>query len=144
MITETTEDCQSFVNWCKHTSDDVVEDVMQIICEGESKYGVTIYFTHQIDVINHVYVGEVEVEGKTWAFVVESGNRVGSAVYEWCHPDDAEGYNPTPPTIYTFVPRENLERTRPEMHKVYLAWTKMEWFREKERNYNMINTSLRA
>lgn len=132
-----TLDCQSFLDWCEGASDDTVEHLLETICEGESKYGVRITSTHRIDVINHVYSGEADVDGETFSFVVESGNMVGCAVYEWCHPDDAEGYSPPPPTIYIFVPRDpSLERDRPQMYEAYLAWRELDWFKEKEQGYN--------
>ena len=137
------DDVQSFQDWCDSASDEIVENLLQMICEGESMelddlpIKVDIFHTHQLDAVNHVHSGEAAVSGETWAFVVESGNRSGCVVEEWCHPDDAEGYNPPPPTIYTFVPDDDfLEQTRPVMYKVYLAWRELDWFKEKERNYN--------
>ena len=99
--------------------------------------GVRIADVHQINSANHVYSGTIEHDGKSFGFIVEMGDQRGCFVIEWGNADDVGRYEPPPPVVMTFVPRDPLlKEKRPELFAVYEAWTRTEWFKEKERSYN--------
>lgn len=131
----------NFMAFCAKYGDDAGVDVMEKIAdamwERQPRHGVTFRDIHQHNACNHTASGDIEYQGETFGFVIESGDRSGTVILEWGPSEDVGTYQPEPPTIYTFVPQEdNLKETRPGLWAVYLAWTKQPWFQEKERGYN--------
>lgn len=100
--------------------------------------GVWISDVHTINACNHVYSGNVLIDGTDYGFIIESGDRVGTEIREWGLADDVGTYDPgPPPEPLRLVPRDdNLWCDRPAMFAVYAAWRKEKWFEDLERNYN--------
>ena len=104
---------------------------------GGKGEGVTFWDINQHNACNHTMSGTIEVQGKTFGFIIESGDRNGTVIKGWGDPDDVGTFEPIKPTMYTFVPRDSdLKEKRPEMYGVYLLWRKEPWFKEKERALN--------
>lgn len=103
-------------------------------CKGE---GITMS-AYQHNACNHTLSGEIDVDGKRYSFVIDSGDRNGTVVREWCAPEDSQGFQePEPPEPYTFVPADPLLlKNRPAMFRVYAQWRKASWFKDMERGYN--------
>jgi hypothetical protein len=131
---------KEFAAFCKRFGDEAGESVLERICEAHwsgSGPGVRLTDIHQHNACNHTLSGTVEHRGEAFGFVIESGDRNGTVILQWGDPEDIEAFKPEKPTLYTFVPQDDfLKERRPEMYRVYLAWTKEDWFNEKARNYN--------
>ena len=106
---------------------------------GQERNGVTFFDIYQHNACNHTYSGNIVIDGETYGFIIESGDRNGTVVRGWGDPEDV-GYfeHPEPPEPYTFLPRNSfdLQVNRPALWGVYLLWRKESWFTEKERGYN--------
>lgn len=120
------------------TAISVLEKISDVCCSQEQNSdGVKIHSTFQHNACNHTYSGTIEHDGKTFAFIIESGDWNGTVIRAWGSPEDVGLYAPPKPVLKTFVPKDPiLKMTRPGLWKVYFEWTKQEWFREKVRSYN--------
>lgn len=95
--------------------------------------GVTFLDIHEHNACNHTLSGTIDVDGRLYGFIVESGDWNSTVVKAWGDPEDVSVYQPEPPgEQLTFVP---IHRLRPAMRQVYLWWREQEWFKEKERAY---------
>ena len=134
---------EAFVAFCQRFGNEVGNDILTQISDvawGGKADGVTISDTHQINACNHIHSGTVEHAGETFSFIIESGDRNGTVIEQWCSPDDAEPFDPPKPTIYTFVPRDGLlKQDRQAMYDVYLLWTQEQWFQDQVKAYNYDN-----
>lgn len=134
------KDSSPFDAFCARFGNDAGQEVMERIADaGWSRKGDGIRFReiHQINACNHVYSGVIEHAGEEFGFVIESGDMNGTVIHEWGAAEDVGVYEPEPPVVYTFVPADDFLKTEhPGLYRVYVLWTKTEWFKEKERGYN--------
>lgn len=99
--------------------------------------GLRIFDVHRHNACNFTYVGEIDHEGQTYAFVIDSGDWAGTVVREWCAPEHAKGYTPEYVEPPTFVPEDDtLFQRSPAKFMVYGYWRTEYWFKEMERAYN--------
>lgn len=119
---------------------DAATEVMDRIANADWKrggHGVTISDVYAHNACNHTISGIVEHARERFGFVIDSGDRAGTVIREWGPEGDIEVYEPEPPTVYTFVPRDaDLASKSPALFKVYLEWRKQSWFKEAVRGYN--------
>lgn len=122
--------------------DEVAERIVDAHCKsgnttGKTIDGVKITDIHQHNACNHTLSGEVEIDGETLYFIVNSGDWNGFDVLQYGTVDEVGVYEPPKPSRFMFVPiDDNLKKNRSGMYRVYLKWTKEKWFIDKLNGYH--------
>lgn len=135
-------DCKPFREFCEKFGDDVAAVFLETLCDlgwnsERDSDGIHISSSYQHDAANYTYSGIFTHEGVEYGFIIDNGNENGTVVREWGFAADVGEYKPPKPTIYTFVPNNDmLKEDQPGLWGVYLEWRKAAWFQEKERGYN--------
>lgn len=122
-----------------YPSDEVLERIADAHWNQKhaASYGVKFFDIYQHNACNHTLSGNIDVDGKEYGFIIESGDRNGTVVHAWGDPEDVGVFeHPKPEEPLTFVPKDRmLAFNNPNMFNVYLSWREEGWFKEKERNY---------
>lgn len=134
---EMADEHPEFAKFCAHYGDAVAIGFLEELCDAMfTRKSDRIYISdvHQHNACNHTVTGILNHDGKEFCFIIESGDWNGTVVRHFG--EELRHFEPPPPPIYDMVPiNPNLEKERPEMYRVYLAWKKLDWFQELLRNY---------
>ncbi len=129
----------AFDAFCARFGEAAGTEVMDRITDAEcggSREGITMD-VHRHNACNSTLSGTITHAGEDFGFVIDSGDWNGTLIRQWGPAEDVEPYEPEPPILYTFVPADpSLRERSPGLFKVYLAWAKMDWFKDKVRGYN--------
>jgi len=135
-------DCSAFIEFCQQKGNEVACAFLEELCDMEwnrdaSTERITISSTHRHNACNHTHSGIAIIDGVKYGFIIDNGDWNGTVVREWGPADDVGLYEPSQPTIFTFIPtNRTLKEDSPGLWGVYLAWRKEAWFKDKERGYN--------
>lgn len=122
-------------------TDELFLEAMDCISKGTGKGSkrVSVYGSHEINRLNHVYTGCVLIGDPedVWEFAIECGNNNGTEILQWCREEDAKTYEPPKPTRYYLVPEDDsLKRCNPSAWRNFLQKRKLPQFKELESAYN--------
>lgn len=115
---------------------ETLERIADAQWNGSGK-GIVFSDIYQHNACNHTLSGTIDIDGKVYGFVIDSGDWNGTVVKEWGDSEDVGVYEPPQPAEpLTFIPSDiNLFFNRPAMFAVYAMWRKEEWFKQKESAY---------
>lgn len=118
-------------------TDDVLERICDAQWNGGKGDGITFSAIHQHNVCNHTLVGEIDVDGHVYGFVIDNGDWNGTEVRQWdADPENVGWREPAPPEPATFLPAKIDHVANPGLWRVYATWRKERWFADKVRGLN--------
>ena len=107
-------DCKNWQEFSRTLPDEgnsLLEEISDLAiqyCQGAELFltsnHITITGSHRTDALNYTFTGTVDIAGKTYYFVIESGNRMGTYIERWDDEETATPWEPPEPSYMTFVP----------------------------------------
>ncbi|MDQ2150091.1 hypothetical protein RBI22_15335 [Alcaligenaceae bacterium C4P045] len=92
----------------KEMHDDVLTAITEAAQEGKGTYGwVSIIDQDRMDAINVRAEGSITIDGREYAFIVESGNWNGTVLESW-EEAGTQTFEHRQPTQWTLAPRSDL------------------------------------